>query len=70
MRTVDEKLILDLISNFVSTWISKCNKHNLLTLDTYHFSKINTVFENHSKSLVQHCEQSELSLHLKWTKDH
>ena len=29
MRTVDKKLILDLISNFVSTWISKCNKHNL-----------------------------------------
>ena len=26
------------------------------------------MFENHSKSLIQHCEQSELSLHLEWTK--
>ena len=27
-----------------------------------------TVFENHWKSLIQHCEQSELRLHFEWTK--
>ena len=28
----------------------------------------NTVFENHRKSLIQHCERSELRLHFEWTK--
>ena len=27
-----------------------------------------TVFENHRKSLIQHCERSELHLPLEWTK--
>ena len=27
-----------------------------------------TVFENHRKSLIQHCERSELHLHFEWTK--
>ena len=27
-----------------------------------------TVFKNHRKSLIQHCEQSELRLHFEWTK--
>ena len=27
-----------------------------------------TVFENHIKSLIQHCERSELRLHFEWTK--
>ena len=27
-----------------------------------------TVFENHRKSLIQHCERSELHLQLEWTK--
>ena len=27
-----------------------------------------TVFENHKKSLIQHCERSELRLHFEWTK--
>ena len=27
-----------------------------------------TVFENHRKSLIQHCERSELCLHFEWTK--
>ena len=27
-----------------------------------------TVFENHRKSLIQHCERSQLRLHFKWTK--
>ena len=26
------------------------------------------MFENHGKSLIQHCELSELSLHFEWTK--
>ena len=29
-----------------------------------------TVFENHSKSIIQHCERSELRLHFEWTKVH
>ena len=27
-----------------------------------------TVFENYRKSLIRHCERSELRLHLEWTK--
>ena len=27
-----------------------------------------TVFENHRKSLIQHCERSKLRLHFEWTK--
>ena len=27
-----------------------------------------TVFENHRKSLIQHCERSEQRLHFEWTK--
>ena len=27
-----------------------------------------TVLENHRKSLIQHCERSELRLHFEWTK--
>ena len=27
-----------------------------------------TVFENHRKSLIQHCERSELRLDFEWTK--
>ena len=29
-----------------------------------------TVFENRRKSLIQHCERSELRLHFQWTKVH
>ena len=32
--------------------------------------KSDTVFENHRKSLIQHCERSELLLHFEWTKVH
>ena len=28
------------------------------------------MFENHRKSLIQHCERSELRLHFEWTKVH
>ena len=31
-------------------------------------SNIDTVFENHRKSRIQHCERSELRLHFEWTK--
>ena len=34
------------------------------------FLHIFTVFENHRKSLIQHCERSELRLHFEWTKVH
>ena len=27
-----------------------------------------TVYENHRKSRIQHCERSELRLHFEWTK--
>ena len=30
---------------------------------------MSTVFENRTKSLIQHCELSELRLHFKWTLD-
>ena len=29
---------------------------------------VGTVFENHRKSIVQHCERSELRLYFEWTK--
>ena len=29
-----------------------------------------TVFENHRKCLIQHCERSELHLHFEWPKVH
>ena len=35
-----------------------------LMLTLLHF----TVFENQRKSLIQHCERSELRLHFEWTK--
>ena len=31
-------------------------------------TNFSTVFENHRKSLIQHCERSELRLHFEWTK--
>ena len=30
--------------------------------------RLRTVFENHRKSFIQHCERSELRLHFEWTK--
>ena len=32
--------------------------------------KSSTVVENRRKSLIQHCERSELRLHFEWTKVH
>ena len=37
-----------------------------LAIDSIH-KVYNTVFENHRKSLIQHCERSELRLHFEWT---
>ena len=34
----------------------------------YEFCDFITVFENYRKSLIQHCERSELRLHFEWTK--
>ena len=34
----------------------------------YLISNSSTRFENHRKSLIQHCERSELRLHFEWTK--
>ena len=36
----------------------------------FQLSDSDTVFENHSKSRIQHCERSELRLHFEWTKVH
>ena len=30
--------------------------------------RFRAMFENHRKSLIQHCERSELRLHFEWTK--
>ena len=38
-----------------------------LDLKPWHYT---TVFENLRKSLIQHCERSELRLHFEWTKVH
>ena len=35
-----------------------------------HFPAQCTVFENHRKSLIQHCKRRELRLQFEWTKDH
>ena len=42
-------------------------KENGYTVEVSESPK-NTVFENHRKSLIQHCERSELRLHFEWTK--
>ena len=45
----------------------KMNVDSLRSNAVSKFSKF-TVFENHRKSLIQHCERSELRLHFVWTK--
>ena len=48
-----------------------CHKYYIFWL-FYHSKtyKQNMVFENLRKSLIQHCERSELGLHFEWTKAH
>ena len=42
-------------------------KKNAPKLSFCHLRKF-TLFENHRKSLIQHCERSELRFHFEWTK--
>ena len=60
---------------FWSYFASQLGRIDLMRLgihvpETLHPVKRNTVFENHRKSLIQHCERSELRLHFEWTKVH
>ena len=52
-------------SNFTKFTTSVCPLWQVLLPSTQC-----TVFENHRKSLIQHCERSELCLHFEWTKVH
>ena len=44
-----------------------CGGATVSSISSLHFA---TVFENHRKSLIQHCERSELRLHFAWTEVH
>ena len=46
-----------------------CPKRRKRTSTSKYFFGFDTVFENHRKSLTQHCERSELCLHFECTKD-
>ena len=46
--------------NFYSVYTRRC--------DFWSSSSSHTVFENHRKSLIQHCERSQLRLRFEWTK--
>ena len=52
------------------TWEKKILfRIHILVLNTESKLRLtDTVFENHRKSLIQHCERSELRLHFEWTK--
>ena len=43
-------------------------KYYVMSMVIIKLSNIDTVFENHRKSRIQHCERSELRLHFEWTK--
>ena len=43
---------------------------NVFQKSIFIYLGIYTVFENHRKSLIQHCKRSELRLHFEWTKFH
>ena len=49
---------------------SRPSKRNFVILGNLKICQrfVCTVFENHRKSLIQHCERSELRLHFEWTK--
>ena len=64
--------------NTLPNYLANTIKKNIYTLRTYTVSEnpskspINTMFENHRKSLIQHSERSELRLHFsgqKYTKN-
>ena len=44
--------------------------HTSITLHHEMLWTVSTVFENHRKSLILHCERSELRLQFEWTKVH
>ena len=52
------------ISNLLVHFMCPARLTNRFLISDGHF----TVFENHRKSLIQHCERSELRLHFEWTK--
>ena len=53
----------DQIVNSSVTPIHENNIQTVFQQGTY------TVFENHRKSLIQHCERSELRSHFNWSPD-
>ena len=46
--------------------MKKVGQEDICAQKTHHA----TVFENHRKSLIQHCERSERRLHFEWTEVH
>ena len=50
--------------------VEALTKDGLIQSKVLIISKYITVVENHRKSLIQHCERSELRLHFEWTKVH
>ena len=48
--------------------LDKCVIDNLTAILPLYFKKKRAVFENHRKSIIQHCERSELHLHFEWAK--
>ena len=65
---------LTIFFKFYKSFIFKGKQKNLVNLqhcitsDHLIIELQLTVFENHRKSLIQHCERSELRLHFEWTK--
>ena len=53
---------------FVNFSLCRQHPHYKISLISLFVVNIHTVFENHRKSLIQHCERSELRLHFEWTK--
>ena len=68
------RLILGPLSESWCWWLLFFNQSvpiiALLVFDAYYLARVSTVFENHRKSLIQHCERSELPLHFELTKVH
>ena len=53
--------------------LMQCKNHlrsHWYTIHLHTHALLLTVFENHRKSLIQHCERRELRLHFEWTKVH
>ena len=60
----------DMLGHKINPWLKICWKYVspfVIMVSSHHSCQI-TVFENHRKSLIQHCERSELRLHFEWTK--